>query len=39
MLPSPRLQHKRYAMLAGFSFCQGAALGKLVEMAVLLDPR
>ncbi|EFJ50472.1 Bax inhibitor-1, partial [Volvox carteri f. nagariensis] len=35
---TPSNLNKRYAMLAGFSFCQGAALGKLVDLAVLVDP-
>lgn len=32
-------QNKRYGLLAGWSFCQGAALGRLVGLALAVDPR
>ncbi|GLC39583.1 hypothetical protein PLESTB_000810400 [Pleodorina starrii] len=35
---NPSNLNKRYAMLAGFAFCQGAALGKLVDVALDVDP-
>ncbi|GIL91994.1 hypothetical protein Vretimale_18526 [Volvox reticuliferus] len=34
----PGTLNRRYAMLAGFSFCQGAALGKLVGLGLGMDP-
>ncbi|PNH05517.1 putative Bax inhibitor 1 [Tetrabaena socialis] len=34
---TPATLNTRYALLAGFSFCQGAALGKLVGMAVAIN--
>lgn len=39
MTPStPHTLNKRYAMLAGFSFCQGASLGGLVGLAAAISP-
>ncbi|KXZ55273.1 hypothetical protein GPECTOR_3g41 [Gonium pectorale] len=35
---SPQTLNKRYGLLAGFSLCQGAALGKLVGLAVHINP-
>ncbi|KAG2488644.1 hypothetical protein HYH03_012812 [Edaphochlamys debaryana] len=35
---TPATLNKRYALLAGFAFCQGAGLGRLVGLAVQLNP-
>eukprot|EP00798_Chlamydomonas_sp_ICE-L_P030348 gene30348-35352_t len=35
---TPYNLYNRYGLLAGFSFCQGASIGPLIDMAIQVDP-